>query len=59
MKKIFVGLLIAAAGVAVGYFAAQYEADMDAIEHEFEGVWESLNSLEGIDPEKAGEPYAE
>lgn len=36
----------------------QYEADMEAIRHEFETVWEAINVLQGIDPEKAGEPIA-
>ena len=32
------------------------EADSEAIRHELEGVWEAINELQGIDPEKAGEP---
>ena len=36
----------------------QYEADMEAIRHEFETVWEAINVLQGIDPAKAGEPSA-
>lgn len=34
----------------------QYKADMDAIRHELECVWEAINELQGIDPAKAGEP---
>lgn len=34
----------------------QYEADMEAIRHELEAVWEAINELQGIDPAKAGEP---
>lgn len=34
----------------------QYTADMEAIRHEFEEVWEAVNELQGIDPAKAGEP---
>lgn len=36
----------------------QYEADMEAIRHELEAVWEAINELQGIDPERAGEPNA-
>ena len=32
------------------------ESNLKAIEHELEIVWESINELQGIDPEKAGEP---
>jgi len=34
----------------------QYEADMKAIQHELEAVWEAINELQGVDPAKAGEP---
>ena len=34
----------------------QYKADMDAIRHELETLWEAVNELQGIDPAKAGEP---
>ena len=34
----------------------QYKADMDAIQHELETVWEAINELQGVDPAKAGEP---
>ena len=34
----------------------QYEADMEAIRHELEAVWEAINELQGIDPAKVGEP---
>lgn len=34
----------------------QYNADMEAIRHELEAVWEAINELQGIDPAKAGEP---
>ena len=36
----------------------QYDADMEAIRHELEIVWEAINELQGIDPERAGEPDA-
>ena len=35
----------------------QYNADMDAIRHELEAVWEAINELQGIDPAEAGEPH--
>lgn len=38
------------------YTEADYEADMEAIRHEFETIWEAINELQGIDPERAGEP---
>ena len=34
----------------------QYLADMEAIRHELETVWEAINELQGIDPARAGEP---
>lgn len=34
----------------------QHENDDDAIENEFELVWDSINELQGVDPEKIGEP---
>ena len=34
----------------------QYEADMDAIRHEPEAIWEEINILQGKDPAKVGEP---
>ena len=34
----------------------QYNADMEAIRHELETVWEAVNELQGIDPARAGEP---
>ena len=34
----------------------QYIADMKAIRHELETIWEAINELQGIDPERAGEP---
>ena len=34
----------------------QYKADMDAIRHELEAIWEEINILQGIDPAKVGEP---
>ena len=36
--------------------AEQHDADMEAIRHELEAVWEAINELQGIDPAKAGEP---
>lgn len=35
----------------------QYKADMDAIRHELEAVWEAINELQGIDPANAGKPH--
>jgi hypothetical protein len=35
----------------------QYHADMEAIRHEFEAVWEAINELQGIDPEDVGKPH--
>lgn len=32
------------------------ESNMKAITHELEIIWEAINELQGIDPEKAGEP---
>ena len=32
------------------------ESNMKAVEHELEVAWEIINELQGIDPEKAGEP---
>ena len=43
---------------AVIRMSEQYEADMEAIRHELEAVWEAVNELQGIDPERAGEPDA-
>lgn len=40
------------------YTEEDYEADMEAIRHEFETVWEAINELQGIDPAKVGEPDA-
>ena len=37
----------------------QYKSDMEAIRHELEAVWEAINELQGIDPERAGEPDAD
>ena len=37
----------------------QYKSDMEAIQHELEGIWEAINELQGIDPERAGEPDAD
>lgn len=34
----------------------QYKADMDAIRHELEAIWEAINLLQGIEPAEAGEP---
>jgi len=34
----------------------QYHADVEAIRHELETIWEAINELQGIDPERAGEP---
>ena len=34
----------------------QLDADIEAIRHELETVWEAINELQGIDPERAGEP---
>ena len=34
----------------------QYKADMDAIRHELEAIWEEINILQGVDPAKVGEP---
>ena len=31
-------------------------ADDDAIENEFQLVWDSINELQGVDPERLGEP---
>ena len=39
--------------------ANQYSEDMEAIRHELETVWEAINELQGIDPERAGEPDAD
>ena len=36
--------------------ADRHKADMEAIRHELEAVWEAINELQGIDPERAGEP---
>lgn len=35
----------------------QYKADMEAIRHELETVWEAINELQGIDPGDAGKPH--
>lgn len=35
----------------------QYQADMEAIRHELEAVWEAINELQGIDPGEAGKPH--
>ena len=35
----------------------QYQADMEAIRHELEAVWEAINDLQGIDPGEAGKPH--
>lgn len=35
----------------------QYQADMEAIRHELETVWDAINILQGIEPEKAGDPH--
>ena len=34
----------------------QHDADIEAIRHELEAVWEAINELQGIDPAKVGEP---
>lgn len=34
----------------------QHDADVEAIRHELEAVWEAINELQGIDPAKVGEP---
>lgn len=34
----------------------QYRADIEAIRHELEAIWEEINILQGVDPEKVGEP---
>ena len=36
----------------------QREADVEAIRHELETVWEAINELQGVDPERIGEPDA-
>ena len=36
----------------------QLDADIEAIRHELETIWEAINELQGIDPERAGEPDA-
>lgn len=41
---------------AVNLLCEQYVSDMEAIRHELEILWEAINELQGIDPEKAGEP---
>ena len=40
-------------------FNDQYKADMEAIRHELETIWEAINELQGVDPERAGEPDAD
>ena len=35
----------------------QYNADMEAIRHELEAIWEAINELQGIDPGDAGKPH--
>ena len=35
----------------------QYQADMEAIRHELEAVWEAINELQGIDPGDVGKPH--
>lgn len=35
----------------------QYRADMEAIRHELEAVWEAINELQGIDPGEVGKPH--
>lgn len=37
---------------------AVLESNMKAITHELEIAWEAINELQGVDPEKAGEPDA-
>ena len=34
----------------------QHEADDEAIRHELEELWEVIDILQGVDPEKVGEP---
>ena len=34
----------------------QHDADVEAIRHELEAVWEAINELQGVDPAKVGEP---
>ena len=34
----------------------QHEADDDAIENEFGLVWDAVEEIQGVDPEKLGEP---
>ena len=58
MGNFIIGVVLATAVFVTWNFVSQYQADMDAIEHEFEQVWESVNTLEGKDPGKAGEPDA-
>lgn len=34
----------------------QHEADDEAVRHELEELWEVINIMQGVDPEKVGEP---
>lgn len=53
---IFVSLAIIALSFAMLKEISDNKSHWKAAKHELEQVWESINVLEGVDPEKVGEP---
>lgn len=53
---IFVSLAIIALSFAMLKEISDNKSHWKATKHELEQVWESINVLEGVDPEKVGEP---
>jgi len=56
MVGIVIGLSFLVLGGVLGYFACLQKSHWEATVNELELIWESINELQGVDPEKVGEP---